>query len=92
LAAAEEKLQRLLEWKILAYLSEHPGAKDTRDGIRAWWLQNTGDVSQPALQAALDTLANRGWLEVRGTEKDECLYGLSLRHRSAIAQFLEGES
>lgn len=92
MAAAEEKVQRLLEWKILAYLSAHPDAKDTRDGIRAWWLQDTGDVSQPALQAALDNLANRGWLEVRGTGKDECFYGLSSRHRSAVAQFLEKES
>jgi DNA-binding MarR family transcriptional regulator len=92
LATAEENEQRSLEFRILAYLLEHPGAKDTRDGIRAWWLRNARDVSQPALQSALDALANRGWVEVRGTEEEGRLYALSPRHRPAISQFLEQES
>ena len=28
-----------IEGEILGYLAQHPSAKDTLDGIAAWWLQ-----------------------------------------------------
>jgi hypothetical protein len=42
---------------IQQYLTDHPDAADTSNGIRAWWL--TG-VSTAIVEAALADLVNRG--------------------------------
>jgi hypothetical protein len=42
---------------IQQYLTDHPDAADTSEGIRAWWL--TG-VSTAVVEAALALLVDRG--------------------------------
>ena len=89
LASADEMLQRSLQRRILAYLMDHPGAKDTGEGIRGWWLQDASDVKYSTLQEALDDLAKRGWLELRGTTGDDRMFSLNPNEARAIAHFLE---
>ena len=47
--------------RILAYLKEHPQAKDTIEGISQWWL--AGEGAKPRLlelERALESLHSRG--------------------------------
>ena len=56
--------------EILAYLSAHPGAQDTIEGIIEWWLLEQ-DIkrSMPQVQAALAELITRGLIvEHHGTD------------------------
>jgi len=46
--------------RILEYLNDHPDAADAVDGIRQWWLPRGAERSTADVQAALDTLVERG--------------------------------
>jgi len=48
---------------ILHYLTHHPGAADTVQGILQWWLrQECGEDATSQVQNALDFLVDKGWL------------------------------
>ncbi len=48
---------------ILHYLTEHPGAGDTVQGILQWWLhQEWAEGGTRRVQNALDLLVDKGWL------------------------------
>jgi hypothetical protein len=48
---------------ILAYLSRHPNARDTTEGIAEWWLsQPTPSPTTTETQVALDQLVSEGWM------------------------------
>ena len=71
------------------YLTEHPDAKDTMQGILQWWLPgNLVDWEEGAVQEALDELVARGWLTQRQTTPSQQLYGLNREKMEEIQTFL----
>jgi hypothetical protein len=62
---------------ILAYLTEHPEAMDTLEGIAEWWLlRQMARVEVPRVARVLGRLTARGLVEQVGT-------GPSCRYRAA---------
>ena len=80
---------RRLQKEILRYLLTYPEAKDTREGIRDWWLPQTRMEFQSVdLSSALNDLVMRGWItasSLRGT----VVYGLQHGRRDEILRWLE---
>ena len=68
-------MRETLGHQILRYLLGHPGARDSADGIRLWWLQPGCEATVPEVEDALDDLVDRGWVETSG-EGDVILFGL----------------
>jgi DNA-binding transcriptional regulator PaaX len=82
-----KKLQR----KILAYMVEHPEAKDTAAGIIKWWLAGFAGNSEVELRAALDDLLQRGW--VTATRYGQTvIYGFDKTHMEKVREFLRAEA
>lgn len=51
---------------IMAYLSRHPKAKDTTQGIAQWWLpKQASSPTTTETQIALDQLVSEGWVRAR---------------------------
>ncbi len=66
--------------EILAYLSEHPAAKDTLDGIVRWWLLERKIHYQVQLiREVLDDLVVKGVVSKKRMENNESVYSVS-RH------------
>ena len=62
-----------IQAEVLGYLKEHPGASDTADGIRQWWLlQRMDRYSREYVHQALEQLTAAQLIEQRvlddGTE------------------------
>ena len=77
---------------ILQYLSRHPEAKDTREGISTWWLQGQ-QIEQTVheLSKALDFLVARDFIvESRGPDLRP-YYKINQQQLEGVARFL-GES
>jgi hypothetical protein len=74
---------------ILHYLTKHPDAKDTIQGILRWWLPG-GIVKweEEAVQNALDALVARGWLTKRQTTSSQQLFGMNKEKLEEIELFL----
>lgn len=47
---------------ILRYLKAYPNACDSADGVRAWWLRDSG-ATPAEVSAALDLLVSSGKVE-----------------------------
>lgn len=55
--------QNALVDAILAYLSNHPQAADSADGVTRWWLARDGSAPSPSdVEEALATMVERGLL------------------------------
>lgn len=64
--------------EILRYISEHPDAKDTVDGIIKWWRpKRQVEWRKKAVQEALDFLVSKGWLTRRAIAPSRKLYGVN---------------
>ena len=75
---------------ILQYLSLHPEAKDTQEGISIWWLQRQ-QIEQTVneLSKTLNFLVARDFIvECRGPDLRP-YYKINQRQREEIARFLE---
>ena len=89
---ADEKGSALspLAKEILRYLIAHPHAKDTLEGIMAWWCPKSGiERGKDEVQEILDLLVSRGWLTERETRPVHTIYGMNKDRREEIEHFLE---
>ena len=80
-----------LAWLILGYLSSHPDAKDTVDGVEKWLL-NDMEINMYArtVQGSLDRLLKSGWLVSYQRQGSGVVYGLNRDRREKLRKFLEG--
>lgn len=65
---------RALEDEVLAYLNEHPRAADTADGIRRFWLADSGAYALADVECVLDRLVRKGILRCRSLPDGRMLY------------------
>jgi len=72
LAVPSEHLNDL-ELVIARYCAEHPNAADTVDGVRRWWLADPAR-SLGEIEAALDSLVERGLLDIRRLPDGTAIY------------------
>jgi hypothetical protein len=75
---------------ILEYLSRHPHAKDTREGIATWWLQQQ-QIEQAVMRISrvMEFLASRDFLVKRRGPDLRVYYELNQRRLAEIGHFLE---
>jgi hypothetical protein len=63
---------------VLQHLMSNPGAKDTLEGIRKWWIATRRqEPRSDELQAALDELMHKGWLVRFKPRGSKHVYGLN---------------
>jgi hypothetical protein len=75
--------------EILHYLIEHPGAKDTLDGISKWWrLKGKSEWRKEEIQQALDSLVLKGWVTVREVSPPQKIYGFNKKYIKAVRAYL----
>ena len=88
--AASPDRSRTVIRDILRYLSEHPDAKDTRDGILRWWIsQGTNVPEVDVVQEALDALVAKRWMFKRETMPDQVIYSMNKDHLRDIQASVE---
>ncbi len=64
-------------YEIAQYMSRHPDARDTLEGIRDWWLPSESSYTPAELQQALDILTGWGWLVKQTLVTQTLVYGVS---------------
>jgi len=75
--------------QILHYLTEHPDAKDTIQGIPRWWLpKNPVERRKEEVREAVDVLVARGWVTKRQITPSRSLYGMNKEKLEEIKVFL----
>jgi hypothetical protein len=63
---------------VLQHLMSNPGAKDTLEGIRKWWVATRRqEPRSDELQAVLDELMHKGWLVRFKPRGSKHVYGLN---------------
>ena len=76
--------------QILQYLTAHPDAKDTVEGILKWWLPgHPVQWKKEEVQAALDHFVSKGWLAKRDLAASRELYCLKKDQLKTIKRFLQ---
>jgi hypothetical protein len=75
--------------EILQYLTLHPYAKDTLEGIIRWWLPKGRVEEGQEVQKALDLLVSKGWVIQREILPSPKLYGLNPGRVEEIKVFLQ---
>lgn len=68
---------------ITDYLTRHPEAADSPEGIARWWLSGAGiDASLADVCAALDCLMEQGTVSARRLPDGGQIYGLAAAKRT----------
>jgi hypothetical protein len=74
---------------VLQHLMSNPGAKDTLEGIRKWWVATRRqEPRSDELQAVLDALMEKGWLRRFKPTGSKHVYGLNNEHLKEIQDLL----
>jgi len=75
---------------VLQYLMSNPGAKDTLEGIRKWWIATRQlEPRSDELQAVLDELMQKGWVVRFKPRGSKHVYGLNKERRQEIQTRLQ---
>lgn len=76
---------------ILRYLAEHPEARDSIDGIHAWWLEDgVGSWRRRQVEDAVGALVDEGWM-IRTTIGGVDLFSLSPRRLAQVRARFRGD-
>ena len=65
---------RALEAEVLAYLDKHPRAADTAEGIRRFWLADSGAYALGEVEYVLERLVRKGAMGRRSLPDGRILY------------------
>jgi len=86
--SAEEKIAL----RILAYLKEHPHAKDTIEGISQWWLGSEADKHRLAdLERALSSLISKKLIVSKHMKGSPRWYAVNPRKLEEISRILKSD-
>ena len=82
-----------ISYDILTYLTEHPEAQDTFDGIVEWWLpeqiiKQMRNRSKPLVQEAVDSLVKRKLIIVNKGADSHTHYRINRRNSKKIHEIL----
>lgn len=88
--ATDLRNRREIACEILQYLSNHPTAKDTIEGIAGWWLERQRiECTVDEVAESLRLLVNSGLILERQGGAARHYYQVNLAKRAEIARFLE---
>jgi hypothetical protein len=72
---------------VLQYLMSNPGAKDTLEGIRKWWIATRRqEPRSDELQAVLEELMQKGWVVRFKPMGSKHVYGLNKNRLQEIQE------
>lgn len=75
---------------VLQHLVSNPGAKDTLEGIRKWWIATRRQEPRvDELQAELDALMRKGWLVRFKPIGSKHVYGLNRERLQEIHKVVQ---
>ena len=84
-----DRRQALMQ-EILQYLTAHPDAKDTVDGILKWWLPGHPiEWEKEEVQETLDHFVSKGWLVIRPLSLSRKLYCVKKGQLKEMKRFLQ---
>jgi hypothetical protein len=78
---------------VLQHLMSNPGAKDTLEGIRKWWIATRRQEPRiDELQDVLDDLMHKGWIVRFKPRGSKHVYGLNKESLEEIQKRLQASS
>jgi hypothetical protein len=84
-----ENQNRPLADEVLAYLVQHPEARDTTEGIADWWLLEQRIRSAVVdVEAALCALVSQGFVVARECRNGQIYYGLNRAKEREVRRYL----
>lgn len=87
---ARQSEQADIAQQILAYLVEHPQARDTLEGILHWWLlEQQIKRWAPQVRKAIDELIAQGWVRESKGRDGQIHYRINRRKAVQIRAMLE---
>jgi len=85
--------EQQIEYEILAYLTEHPDAQDTLEGIVEWWfLEQQIKYRTAQVKKALTELVAKGLVLERKGRDTRVHYQINRRKSGEIAALLKQKS
>jgi hypothetical protein len=78
--------------EIVQYMTRHPEARDTLEGIRDWWLPPGSSYTPAELEEALAALTGWGWLVKLTLVEQTVVYGVTEAGLRQGGEFLNNET
>lgn len=87
----EERIR--IELEILAYLYEHPAARDTVEGIAEWWIAERMIQKQSRdVKEAIADLVRKGFVIERQMNGSRCVYQINPEMSQEILTWVQQRS